>query len=101
MWYEVVEQGRVDYVISELKEIKGQRETVQEKVDELVTYFENNKDRMDYPAYVRRGLRITSGITASTNFHVTGARLKQQGMRWQETGARQLAMLRADLCSDR
>lgn len=101
MWCEVVEQGHVAYVIRELRELRDVSEKVQEKIDELATYFDNNKDRMDYPAYVERGLRITSGIVESANFHVTGARLKQQGMRWQEKGARELALLRADLCSDR
>lgn len=101
MWKEVIEAGHVDYVIRELKEMRDGREAVQEKIDALITYFENNQDRMNYPAYVARGLRITSGIVESANFHVTGARLKQQGMRWSEPGARELAMLRADLCSGR
>lgn len=70
-----------------------------DKIDDLITYFENNKDRMDYPAYKIMGLRISSGIIESANFHVTGARLKQQGMRWAEKGAREMAMLRADLCN--
>jgi hypothetical protein len=101
MWCEVVEQGHVAYVIDELRQWRDSRPAVQEKIDALAQYFDNNKDRMDYPAYVARGLRITSGIVESANFHVTGARLKQQGMRWSETGARELALLRADLCSDR
>ncbi|MCB9740614.1 MAG: hypothetical protein H6747_15225, partial [Deltaproteobacteria bacterium] len=71
----------------------------QEKIDELATYFDNNKGRMDYPAYRARGLRITSGIVESANYHVTGARLKQQGMRWSSDGAARLAVLRADLCN--
>lgn len=54
---------------------------------------------MDYPAYIERGLRISSGIVESANYHVTGARLKQQGMRWSPTGAKNLAALRADLCN--
>lgn len=101
MWKEVIQAGHVDYIIQELKEMRDSREDVQQKITELATYFTNNQDRMDYPAYVARGLRITSGIVESANFHVTGARLKQQGMRWSEAGAREVAMLRADLCSGR
>ncbi len=46
------------------------------------------------------GLRVGSGAIESTNYHVTGARLKQQGMRWTELGAADMAMLRADLFND-
>ncbi|MFU8805409.1 MAG: hypothetical protein ACNA8W_16470, partial [Bradymonadaceae bacterium] len=69
----------------------------QEKVDALITYFTNNKDRMDYPAYRERGLRVTTASVESANFHVTGQRMKQQGMRWSEHGACEMAVLRADL----
>ena len=101
LWREVIELGEVRLVIQELKEIKDSREAVQKKVNELITYFENNMDRMNYPDYKARGLRYTSGIVESANFHVTGARLKQQGMRWSKKGASELAFLRADLCNGR
>lgn len=101
MWCEVVQMGHVQMVIDELADWHDSRPAVQDKIDALVTYFNNNKDRMQYDEYTKRGLRITSGIVESANFHVTGARLKQQGMRWSEQGARELALLRADLCSDR
>ena len=99
LWCAVIEDGGVQGIINELKEMRDSRPAVQEIIDALVTYFDNNKQRMDYPAYTARGLRITSGIVESANFHVTGARLKQQGMRWSEGGAREMAMLRADLCN--
>ena len=41
------------------------------------------------------------GKVESANYHVTGARLKCQGMRWDEKGAAQMALLRADLFNDR
>ena len=50
----------------------------------------------NYPTYWDRGLRISSAIE-SANFHVTGQRLKVRGTRWSETGAAQMAALRADL----
>jgi hypothetical protein len=99
LWCAVIEEGGVQGIINELAEMRDSRAGVQETIDALATYFDNNKMRMDYPAYTTRGLRITSGIVESANFHVTGARLKQQGMRWSEGGAREMAMLRADLCN--
>ena len=56
---------------------------------------------MHYSAYRERGLRISSAAVESANFHVTGQRLKCQGMRWDEQGARHMAALRADLFNDR
>jgi hypothetical protein len=101
MWCEVIEQGHVEYIIRELAALRGYPDSVQTAIAELVTYFENNKDRMDYPQYQGQGLRITSGIVESANFHVIGARLMQQGMRWTEKASGELAVLRADLCNDR
>jgi len=103
-WCGAIELGGVQYVIDELKELKvlnAERAKVAEAVADLVGYYEHNRDRMQYPEYTKRGLRISSGIVESANFHVTGARLKQQGMRWTEKAARELALLRADLCSER
>jgi hypothetical protein len=101
MWCEVVEQGHVRYLVDELRNWRDPRPAVQEEIDELAGYFANNQARMDYPAYRARGLRITSGKVESANYHVTGARLKCQGMRWDERGAAHMALLRADLFNER
>jgi hypothetical protein len=98
-WCDLVEEGGADLAVKELRALTDLPAAAQEKVEELATYFDNNKKRMDYPAYRARGLRVTSGIVESANYHVTGARLKQQGMRWSSDGAARLAMLRADLCN--
>jgi len=52
---------------------------------------------MDYPTYREEGLRVGSGAIESANYHVTGGRLKLQGMRWSELGAPDMAVLRTDL----
>jgi hypothetical protein len=56
---------------------------------------------MDYPTYRANGWRISSGGVESANYHVTGARLKMQGMRWSPNGAAEMTRLRADLANDR
>jgi hypothetical protein len=91
------EAGQAPTVISALRFLNPRRKEAAVKVRELGTYLANNLDRMDYPAYKKAGLRVTSGIVESANFHVTGQRLKLQGMRWSEDGAREMACLRADL----
>lgn len=94
---ERVEDGDARKVIATLRRLSPARAETRELVRLLISYLENNLDRMNYPEYRARGLRVGSGAVESANFHVTGARLKLQGMRWSEEGARQMAALRADL----
>jgi hypothetical protein len=96
-----IEAGDVKQVIEALRFLRPSTAQALKKVDELITYFTNNRDRMDYPTYKAQGLRVTSGTVESANYHVTGARLKLQGMRWSEEGAAHMARLRADLFNER
>jgi Uncharacterised protein family (UPF0236) len=95
-----IEQGLVEHVIDRLRFLRPTGTDASKKVAELITYFENNQDRMDYPSYRRRGLRISTAAVESANYHVTGARLKAQGMRWEEQGGAEMARLRADLFNE-
>lgn len=90
-----VEAGAVAQVLDTLERLQQKHDI--EKLDELHTYFTNNHDRMDYPAYRKAGYRVTTAGVESANYHVTGARLKQQGMRWSREGAAEMAAMRADL----
>ena len=96
-----VEAGQARDVLSALRFLTPKQAKAKKLVDALHIYITNNLDRMKYPEYKARGLRITSGVVESANFHVTGARLKLQGMRWSEAGAAGMAVLRADLFNDR
>lgn len=98
---ERIEKGHVEKVIEALRFLKVERPETRKLVNELAGYFVNNKDRMDYPSYWARGLRVGSGAVESANFHVTGNRLILQGMRWSADGARIMAVLRADLFNER
>jgi len=98
---ERVEQGEANKVIESLRLVRPTRAETIQLLDELGTYLTNNRDRMDYPAYRARGLRISSGAVESANYHVTGTRLKLQGMRWSAEGAGYMALLRADLFNGR
>jgi hypothetical protein len=96
-----VEAGQADKVIQALNFLRTTRAESKELIEKLATYLDNNRDRMDYPAYRARRLRISSGTVESANFHVTGTRLMLQGMRWSALGAGQMASLRADLFNGR
>jgi hypothetical protein len=99
--YARIEADQALMVIDALRFVTPPTQTATEKTNELKTYLRNNLDRMHYPAYRARGLRISSAAVESANFHVTGQRLKCQGMRWDEQGAREMAALRADLFNGR
>jgi Uncharacterised protein family (UPF0236) len=92
-----IEAGAVGAVLAELVALATQHPKAREQLASVQTYLRRNQDRMDYPSYRAQGLRVGSGAIESTNYHVTGARLKLQGMRWSRTGAAQMARLRADL----
>ena len=98
---ERIEEGNTKDVIAALRFLRPHRDDLLKKVRALGQYLNNNLDRMDYPTYREMGLRVGSGAVESANYHVTGARLKLQGMRWSESGARDMSTLRADLFNGR
>jgi hypothetical protein len=57
-------------------------------------YFEENRGRMNYPAYRASNLPIGSGVIESSCKHVVGDRMKRTGMRWDEEGAEDVLALR-------
>jgi hypothetical protein len=66
-----------------------------EQLAEVVTYFENNVHRMEYPEYLAAGWHIGSGVVESACKTVVGQRLKGSGMRWGEGGAHVMCHVRA------
>lgn len=60
-------------------------------------YFENNRERMQYPEYRRQNLPIGSGAIEGACKHLIGDRFKGTGMRWQAATAEPLIHLRAAL----
>ena len=96
-----LEAGRAHEVIESLRFLNPPRSETQDLIAALSLYVTGNLDRRDYRRYRAMGLRVGSGAVESANDHVTGARLKRQGMRWCELGAREMAYLRADLFDGR
>jgi hypothetical protein len=62
---------------------------------EVLGYFRNQVDRMDYPTYEANGWYIGSGAVESACKTVVGQRLKGSGMRWSEAGAHAVCHVRA------
>ena len=61
----------------------------------LRTYLENNRSRMNYPEYRKRGYFVGSGAVESANKTIVQQRLKRAGMRWSVCGAQAMLTLRA------
>lgn len=61
----------------------------------LLTYYENNLERMRYKTYQDEGLLIGSGPMEAAHRHVVQCRMKLSGQRWTRAGAQQLVTLRA------
>lgn len=76
---------------------QGQTKSLPEQAME---YFQNNAERMHYPAYRERGLEIGSGIIESSGRRVVGVRCKQPGMRWTEEGLCSIVTLRTTVLND-
>jgi hypothetical protein len=91
-------EGKVDSVIRGLRYqatqhgLKGpKRKTVRDAAD----YFERNRDRMKYDAYLAAGYPIGSGVVEGACRHLVKDRLERTGMRWLPSGAQAMLDLRA------
>lgn len=66
-----------------------------EAATKAVTYYENNKHRMDYAHYRAEGYLIGSGTVESGCKQIATMRLKRSGARWTKVGAVATAKARA------
>jgi hypothetical protein len=77
-----------------LKRRKAKTPEQQEALRLKLGYFQDHRNRMNYPSYVAKGMMIGSGPVESACKIVVGQRLKQAGMRWSATGADAILALR-------
>jgi len=84
-------KGKVNIVISNIKRIGKNRETA----NQLINYYSNNKNRMNYQDYVKIGSGIIgSGAIESAHRTLVQKRMKQSGQRWSWKGAQHMLNLR-------
>jgi len=60
----------------------------------LCAFLENNKHRMRYDDYLRRGCPIATGVIEGACRHVIKDRMERAGMRWKIPGAQAMLNLR-------
>ncbi len=81
--------GGVGEVIKELghlsRKLGGSRRKARRKrLHSELTYFTNQRDRMDYADYQTRGLPIGSGVVEAACKTLATQRLKRSGMSWRD-----------------
>jgi hypothetical protein len=87
-------EGRLDEVIAACQaHVSPKRRD--DPAQKAVTYFSNNRSRMDYPTYRASGYQIGSGTIESAAKQIGSLRMKVPGAIWNEDGARYVAKARA------
>lgn len=66
---------------------------------QAVTYYTNNRHRMNYPTYRAQGFQIGSGTVESGIKQIAAQRMKVTGARWNLANARLVAKARAAFLS--
>ncbi|MCI0647584.1 MAG: hypothetical protein L0332_20690 [Chloroflexi bacterium] len=72
-----------------------------QRVEAQLTYFRNQRHRMDYAQYLRDGLPIASGVIEATCKTLVTQRLKQSGMAWTQPGGQAILTFRSLIQSHR
>ena len=87
---ELILQSKVTTVIRNIKRLNAGKAAQQ-----LIDYYQTNKDRMDYSRYTQIGAGIIgSGAIESAHRTVVQKRMKLSGQRWSAAGAQNMLNLR-------
>lgn len=87
-------KNQVCKVIEEIKNLPVKKAAHSAIKRKILTYFENNRERMYYGTYRKKGLLIGSGPIEAAHRNVIQQRLKLAGQRWTKPGAQYIANLR-------
>ena len=101
LWLKQTKQSLLKEGPAPLLEAVGAWEPANENAAEVKRqeegYFTANRERMEYPEYVRQGFPIGSGAIEGACKRVVSERFKRGGMRWNLETAEPLLHLRAAL----
>ena len=90
--------GKVGLVIGGLRQTLTKRQlrgSRRKTMRAVITYFDRNRSRMRYDAYLAAGYPIGSGVIEGACRHLVKDRLERAGMRWHPDGAQAMLDLRA------
>jgi len=93
-------EGQLDAVIAACEHFSDHLQAGHDALT-AITYFQNNRQRMDYATYRAKGYQIGSGTIESGCKRIVTQRLKVPGAIWNLDGAVKTAKARAALLSGR
>ena len=93
--------GRLSDVLRSLRGLRPGTAAGREAVRMAIGYYQDNRDRMDYPRYRARGHHVGSGVVEAACKTVAAARCKRSGMRWSKQGAQAVLALRSQRLNGR
>lgn len=103
-WWEKQRQELLDFgpgrLLIAVQNWKPATEAAREVRRVELGYFQNNRHRMQYPDYLRKGYPIATGAVEGACGHLVGDRMKGSGMRWKVPTAEPMLHLRAALLTD-
>lgn len=91
-------RGNVGRVIGGLKQSLKKNKLSKNRVksiEEVIRYFENHRQWMQYDVYLKAGYPIGSGVVESTCGHTVKDRMEGSGRRWSIKGAESTLLLRS------
>jgi hypothetical protein len=98
-WTKFLLKDGVQKIIDQAREMAAAK-TCQSAVEKELHYFVHNTGRMLYGTYRKAGYFIGSGVIEAGCKSVIGARCKQSGMFWSESGAHKVLALRCIKCGN-
>ena len=87
-------KGRIDTVLAACWEHQEHPQT-REFATKAISYYTNNRERLDYPSYREKNYFCGSGTVESACKQIVTARLKKSGARWLPGNATLIAKARA------
>ncbi|HVB03501.1 MAG TPA: hypothetical protein VNE41_07250 [Chitinophagaceae bacterium] len=87
--------SQIERVIKNIARLAEKQKSVEEARNNLLQYYQDNKDRMDYKRYRTMGAGlIGSGAIESAHRTVIQKRMKLSGQRWTRKRAQNMLALR-------
>ncbi len=96
-WKALIYDSELEVMLQEARQETSVERSL--RVDKALQYFEHNRHRMDYKKYREEGYFIGSGVVEAGCKKLIGARLKQSGMFWKQTGGGAIVVLRCALAT--
>jgi hypothetical protein len=91
------DEAGLDNIVKEVKLAKKEKKLTkiqEERLDAILTYFKNNKDRINYSKRVKNNEPIGSGVTEAACKVIVKQRMCKSGAKWKTKGAGVVLTLR-------